>query len=281
MVVLSEIQPLRYCLSRFRLEEKTIGFVPTMGALHTGHLSLVEMSKSQNDITVCSIFVNPTQFNNPSDLKNYPRTLSSDIQMLEDIKCDVIFTPDTKVMYDGNDSLSIDFGYLENIMEGKFRPGHFKGVGLIVAKFFNLIRPNNAYFGTKDLQQLAIIKKLAKDLLFGIEIIPVKTVREPDGLAMSSRNRLLTKSERSRATDIFRALSLAREKLIGGETVISVKNYMSDYFRKESPIQLEYFEIVDTENMQNIDSINDPEKVSLCIAGYLGKVRLIDNISLN
>lgn len=281
MDVLKDIQGLKYYLSTFNQHEKSTGFVPTMGALHEGHLELVRASKRQNDITICSIFVNPTQFNNPEDLENYPRDTPSDLEKLKNVSCDAVFIPSVGDMYGKDHVLNFNFGYLEEIMEGKFRPGHFGGVGLIVTKLFILVKPTRAYFGTKDLQQLAIIKKLTKDLLFDIEIIPIKTVRESDGLAMSSRNKLLSNEERKQATDLYYSLSRAREKLNNQESVISVKKYISDYFETESAIDLEYFEVVYTENLHHVSKIHASEKVSLCIAGYLGKVRLIDNISLN
>jgi len=281
MDVLKDIQGLKHYLSTFNQHEKSAGFIPTMGALHEGHLELVRASKKQNDMTICSIFVNPTQFNNPEDLENYPRDTPSDLEKLKNVSCDAVFIPSVGEMYSEDHVLNFNFGYLEEIMEGKFRPGHFGGVGLIVTKLFNLVKPTRAYFGTKDLQQLAIIKKLAKDLLFDIEIIPIKTVRESDGLAMSSRNKLLSNEARKQATDLYNSLNRAREKLNNQESVTSVKKYISDYFETESAIDLEYFEVVYTENLHHVSKIHKSDDVSLCIAGYLGKVRLIDNISLN
>ncbi len=281
MEVFSDIKGLRQYLKSFQDQRKSIGFIPTMGALHRGHLELIKVSTKANDITVCSIFVNPTQFNNPNDLKNYPREISKDIAKLEGIYCDVLFIPDGKIMYRKGDILNFDFGYLEEIMEGKYRPGHFKGVALIVAKLFNIVSPNKAYFGTKDLQQLTMIQKLTQELFFDVEIIPVETVRASDGLALSSRNLLLTKEERNQAIDLIQALNEAKNKLYAGESVLSVKEYVKEYFKNESLIQLEYFEIVDSEFLNNIAHFKPGKRVSLCIAGQLGKVRLIDNLSLN
>ncbi len=280
MDIFTNIQGFKHYLGTLKPQEKSVGFVPTMGALHEGHLELIKTSKQQNDLTICSIFVNPTQFNNPEDLNKYPRDTASDIAKLQDVLCDVVFIPTVEDMYDEHRIVNFHFGYLEEIMEGRFRPGHFSGVGLIVTKLFNLVKPNRAYFGTKDLQQLTIIKKLAKDLLFDIEIIPVETIRESDGLAMSSRNKLLSREERKQAVVLYNSLILAREKLNNQESVISVKKYISDYFESNSVIDLEYFEVVYTENLQNVSKIQKSDRVSLCIAGYLGKVRLIDNISL-
>ena len=251
-----------------------------MGSLHDGHLALVQASVTNNDITVCSIFVNPTQFNNSADLINYPRDTETDIKLLQNANCDMVFIPSTEDIYEKDYLLNLDFGYLEEIMEGKYRPGHFKGVGLVGTKLFNLVKPDNAYFGSKDLQQLAVIRTLTNELLFDIKIVPVETVREKDGLAMSSRNKLLSESERKEAVDLYRALSEARHKLIEGDSVVSVKKHVHDFFSLKSKIDLEYFEIVGSLDLKDIDHIDDQNKVSLCIAGYLGKVRLIDNLSV-
>lgn len=281
MEIISDIAELRQIIQQFKRQEKSIGFVPTMGALHDGHLALIHASTNQNDITICSIFVNPTQFNNPVDLKNYPLETDADIAKLETAKCSVVFMPPKEKMYEKDFLLNIHIGYLEEIMEGKFRPGHFKGVGLIVTKLFNLVEPNRAYFGTKDLQQLTIIRRLTNELLFNIEIVPVSTVREEDGLAMSSRNKLLTTEERFQAIDLYEALQVAKKKLMAGESVISVQEHIQEFFKSESLIELEYFEIVRTSDLQKITKIHNVDDVSLCIAGHLGKVRLIDNILLN
>lgn len=281
MEIFSDILHLREYLKQKKQINKSLGFVPTMGALHNGHLELIKASTNQNDITICSIFVNPTQFNNPADLKNYPRETQSDIDKLESVNCDVLFIPSAEIMYGENPVMNVDFGYLEKIMEGKYRPGHFKGVGLVVAKLFNIVEPDRAYFGKKDLQQLSIIKSMTRELLFNIEIISVDTVREPDGLAMSSRNLLLSKKERLSASELYKALMSAKEKLKRGESVITVKKYIKNIFANNSDIKFEYFEIVDSSDLKNVDEIHGDLKVSLCIAGYLGKVRLIDNLSLN
>ncbi len=281
MEIISDIAELRQIIQQFKRQEKSIGFVPTMGALHDGHLALIHASTNQNDITICSIFVNPTQFNNAVDLKNYPLETDADIAKLETANCSVVFMPPKEKMYEKDFLLNIHIGYLEEIMEGKFRPGHFKGVGLIVTKLFNLVEPNRAYFGTKDLQQLTIIRRLTNELLFNIEIVPVSTVREEDGLAMSSRNKLLTTKERFQAIDLYEALQVAKKKLMAGESVISVQEHIQEFFKSESLIELEYFEIVRTSDLQKITKIHNADDVSLCIAGHLGKVRLIDNILLN
>jgi len=281
MKIFSDIQNLRKYITQIKLQEKSIGFVPTMGALHKGHLSLINNSIEQNNVTICSIFVNPTQFNNPKDLKGYPRKFDDDISLLKETRCNAVFIPPADVMYEKDYILSFDFGYFENIMEGNHRPDHFKGVGLIVTKFFNLILPNTAYFGTKDLQQLVLIKKLTKELFFDLKIVAVPTIRESDGLAMSSRNSLLTKKERDSAIYLYKSLNEAKNKLLEGESLDKVYDFIKHYFDSLGTIKLEYFEIVNTSDLKKTTDIIDASNVSLCIAGHLGKVRLIDNISLN
>jgi pantoate--beta-alanine ligase len=281
MKIFTEISEIRRFSRLAKMQKKSIGFVPTMGALHQGHLNLIRESISRDDVSICSIFVNPTQFNNPEDLEKYPRDLDSDTKLLEDANCDAVFLPSVKTMYQENRILNFSFGYLEEVMEGKYRPGHFQGVGLVVSKLFNIVEPDRAYFGEKDLQQLTLIKVLTRELNFAIDIVPVKTMREPDGLAMSSRNLLLSTEERMHASDLFKALTEAKNKLLAGKSVILVREFVTDYFKNHSPIDLEYFEIVGTENLKSIEDTKAEKDISLCIAGYLGKVRLIDNMSLN
>lgn len=281
MEIISDIQELRGYIRNIKSSNRSLGFVPTMGALHDGHIELIRHSVRQNEITACSIFVNPTQFNSGSDLKNYPRETDSDLEKLDAANCDIVFMPAVEDMYEKHILLNLDFGYLEEIMEGKFRPGHFKGVGLVVAKLFNLVNPDRAYFGRKDLQQLVLIKTLTRELRFDIEIIAVDTVREKDGLAMSSRNQLLSMEDRENAHDLHESLVEARKKLKEGETIPDVKKYIKNHFKSMSKIDLEYFEIVDAYDLKNVDEISQGTNIALCVAGYLGKVRLIDNILLN
>jgi pantoate--beta-alanine ligase len=281
MKIFTEISEIRRFSRLAKMQKKSIGFVPTMGALHQGHLNLIRESISRDDVSICSIFVNPTQFNNPEDLEKYPRDLDSDAKLLEDANCDAVFLPSVKTMYQENRILNFSFGYLEEVMEGKYRPGHFQGVGLVVSKLFNIVEPDRAYFGEKDLQQLTLIKVLTRELNFAIDIVPVKTMREPDGLAMSSRNLLLSMEERAHAAGLYKALTKAKNKLLAGKSVILVREFVTDYFKNHSPIDLEYFEIVGTENLKSIEDTKAEKDISLCIAGYLGKVRLIDNMSLN
>lgn len=276
MQVFFEIQALQTYLNKERLQAKTIGFVPTMGALHEGHLSLIQTAKSQNDITVCSIFVNPTQFNNPDDLAVYPRTLEADCQLLEQVQCDVVFAPSAAEMYPNLPNLKFNFGILETVMEGKFRLGHFNGVGIVVAKLFNIVQPTKAYFGQKDLQQCAVINCLVRDLSFSLDLVICPTQREQDGLAMSSRNRNLSTEQRALAPAIYKALQQASQQLRTQPAQV-VKKAIDDYFASTDGIELEYFEISDFETLLPVEELSEG-KTALCIAAYLGKTRLIDNV---
>lgn len=257
---------------------KTIGFVPTMGALHTGHISLIECSKKENDLTVCSIFVNPTQFNNPEDLKKYPRTLEKDCEMLEAAHCDVVFAPSAEQMYPALPALRFDFGTLETVMEGKFRPGHFNGVGIVVSKLFHIVKPDKAYFGLKDLQQVAVIRRMTSDLNFDLEIVPCPTLREADGLAMSSRNMRLSAEARALAPHIYKVLLLTKQKLQDGTSSADTQAFAVGYFKNYPEFELEYLEIADFDTLAPIAEANAPGQTAICIAAFLGGVRLIDNI---
>ena len=206
MVIFKEIEPLKAFLDNKRGRDLSIGLVPTMGALHPGHLELVKASKKVNSLAVCSIFVNPTQFNNPSDLEKYPRSLDKDIELLNSVGCDVLFFPDKKEMYQKPSTIKFDFGQLDKVLEGEFRPGHFSGVALVVSKLFNIVNPTRAYFGQKDFQQFKIINRLVEELHFNIELICFPTLREADGLAMSSRNLRLTDDQRKTALIFFKSV---------------------------------------------------------------------------
>ena len=259
---------------------KSIGFVPTMGALHPGHISLLRHARQQNEFTVVSIFVNPTQFNNKEDLVRYPRALDTDLPLLEKEGCDFVFVPDEKEMYPEPDLRVFSFGNLDKVMEGKFRPGHFNGVAQIVTKLFDTVNPDRAYFGQKDLQQLAIIRKLTSDCRYPVEIVACPIVREADGLAMSSRNTRLSPEERQHAPLISKTLLKARET---GTSVSpeSLKKTVIDAIDKDPFLQVEYFEIVDDKTLQRIKSWDSPGIKIGCIAVHSGKVRLLDNITFN
>ncbi|HAK78962.1 MAG TPA: pantoate--beta-alanine ligase [Runella sp.] len=278
MHIFPTIADLRAYLRTQRAQGKSVGFVPTMGALHEGHLSLIEASNAQNDLTVCSIFVNPIQFNNPDDLARYPRTLETDCELLQTVGCDAVFAPSVQEMYPEKSLLTFDFGDLERVMEGKFRPGHFNGVGVVVSKLFNIVQPDRTYFGQKDLQQVAVVRRMMIDLGFQIELHPRPTLREADGLAMSSRNRNLTADERALAPHIYAGLSAAKASLLEGRSPADVKAWMDAHFAQQPAFRLEYFEIVNAFSLQDVTELQPEGQTALCIAAHLGKVRLIDNI---
>ena len=264
-------------ISKLKSENETIGFVPTMGALHEGHLSLVRESMKKTDITVVSIFVNPTQFNDKSDLEKYPRTLDSDLSLLQSLNCDIVFTPEIKEMYPEEDTRVFDFGYLETVMEGANRPGHFNGVAQIVSKLFDIVMPNYAFFVKKDFQQVAIINRLVNKFNYPIKIIACPIKREQSGLAMSSRNELLNKKDRKNASFIFETLNKSTE-ISKTKTVSEVKEFVENEFKNNPNLELEYYEIVDDFSLESIKNWNDSKNITACIVAYIGGVRLIDNI---
>lgn len=278
MIIFNDIASTHQYVRQRLANNQTIGFVPTMGALHAGHISLIRASKRQNDITVCSIFVNPTQFNNPEDLKKYPRTLEKDCQMLQTAGCDMVFVPSAEEMYPTLPTMKFDFGNLETVMEGKFRPGHFNGVGIVVSKLFHIIKPTKAYFGLKDLQQVAVIRRMVKDLSFDLEIVPCETLRESDGLAMSSRNVRLSAEARQLAPQIFEALMKAKQALQNGENALSTKKIITQHFNLYPEFTVEYFEVADFDTLEPIFQKNPTGKTAICIAAFLDGVRLIDNL---
>lgn len=280
MRIFKTIAEIQGFVSKNKISDKIIGFVPTMGALHNGHLSLVKTANQQCDITIASIFVNPTQFNNPEDLEKYPRTVENDIQMLQDEDCNALFLPDAKELYPEPARLNIDFGDLSNQLEGKFRPGHFDGVGLIVSKFFNIIQPHQAFFGQKDLQQFFIIKSLIEQLNFPIALEMVPTVREENGLAMSSRNMRLSKADKDEASLIYSSLREAQDSILKGESLKQVLRKIKELFNASERLNLEYFEVVHTNDFKSIDKVEEREKTAMCIAAEIGSVRLIDNLML-
>ena len=252
-----------------------------MGALHNGHLALISSSKRENSLTVCTIYVNPTQFNNLADLQKYPRNLDQDVELLRKVECDVVFCPDTEEMYSEKSYLKFDFGHLDKVMEGKFRPGHFSGVALIVSKLFNIVQPNNAYFGQKDWQQFAIINQVVSELKFDLNLHFIPTLRESDGLAMSSRNQRLNRRQRQNATVFYRALLGARESLKAGNEVSSVKELVTDMLKNKEGVSLEYFEVAESKNLNVLEIVKGADKPIMCIAGYVDDIRLIDNMFLD
>ncbi len=277
MLRFDTIASLRQHLAGLRANQ-SIGLVPTMGALHDGHLTLIQQARQQADVVVCSIFVNPVQFNNADDLARYPRTLDADCALLETVGCDIVFAPSADEMYPEAPSLTLNFGALETVMEGAFRPGHFNGVGLVVAKLFNIVQPDKAFFGQKDLQQVAVIRSLIRNLSFPVELVRCPTVRETDGLAMSSRNRNLTPDEREQATTLFAALTLAHDRLVDGQTPVQTKAAVRDFMSTKPTFRLEYVEIANADTLMPADEVLAPGQTAICIAAHLGKVRLIDNL---
>jgi len=272
---------VKEALQLHRQKGETIGLVPTMGALHQGHLSLVQNSKSSSDITIVSVYVNPTQFNNAGDLEKYPRPIEEDLKLLRDNGVDYAFVPDDQEIYPQESQLKFDFGDLERVLEGEFRPGHFNGVGVVVSKLFHIVQPDRAYFGQKDLQQLAIIRRLVNDLSFGVELIQVPTMRESDGLAMSSRNIRLSKEDRLLSTILYKCLVFAKNELLKGEDWFAVKEKVTRRFGDEPKARLEYFELVNACTMEKTSQLNQQESHAICTAAYIRDVRLIDNLIIN
>jgi len=260
-------------------KEKTIGFIPTMGALHQGHLSLIEESNKKCDITICSIFVNPTQFNNERDLVNYPNTINADLEKLERLACDVVYIPAIEDLYENEEKAkTFDFGSLATNLEGKFRPGHFIGMATIVEKFFNIIQPTIAFFGQKDLQQLQIVKALVKQMKSAIKIEGIPTIREKNGLAKSSRNKLLSESAKKEAALIYSCLHYCKNNK--KKEITELKYYIQNQFKQHENFKLEYAEIVALNTMRPIKKWQDENENAICIAAYHSGVRLIDNIIL-
>ena len=258
-------------------EGKSIGLVPTMGALHQGHMSLVEKAAAENDVVVVTIFVNPTQFNDPSDLDLYPRTLDQDLELLRQLETDLVFVPAVKEMYPDEDTQVFDLDGLDKVMEGKHRPGHFNGVAQIVSKFFLMIRPHRAYFGQKDFQQLVVIRQLVEILNMNLTIVSCPIIRENDGLAMSSRNTRLSKEERKLAPFIYETLVHASE-LMDALSPSQLKEWVILQFKKQSALELEYFEIVEDKGLMPVAKWDEEVNKVACLAVLLGGVRLIDNL---
>jgi pantoate--beta-alanine ligase len=278
MIVVYTIQEIRRWLAGQRAIGKTVGFVPTMGALHQGHLNLVNRADRENDITGCSIFVNPIQFNNPEDLTKYPRTIEEDLRLLEETGCDLVFVPSVEEMYPGPVTEKYDFGELERVMEGKHRAGHFNAVAIVVKKFFDIFQPDRAYFGEKDFQQLRIIQSLVQMEQIPVEIVPCPTVRETDGLAMSSRNRRLSLEERAVAPEIYQ--TLLRVSDLAKKLPVPEVERISAIRLEHKGFKVDYFQIADIESLQPIETWEEAPGAIACVAAFLGGVRLIDNMIL-
>lgn len=277
MKVIHTIKDLQAELSVLKAQGKKVGLVPTMGALHAGHASLVKRSVNENEVTVVSAFVNPTQFNDKNDLVKYPRTLDADCKLLEACGATYAFAPSVEEMYPEPDTRQFSYAPLDTVMEGAFRPGHFNGVCQIVSKLFEAVKPHRAYFGEKDFQQLAIIREMVRQMQFDLEIVGCPIVREEDGLALSSRNARLSAEERENALKISQTLFKSRT-FAATHTVSETLKFVEDAIAAVPGLRLEYFEIVDGNTLQKVDNWNQTSYVVGCITVFCGDVRLIDNI---
>lgn len=277
MKLVHTINELRQELDAQRKAGKKIGFVPTMGALHEGHASLVRYAVAENEIVVVSVFVNPTQFNDKNDLLKYPRTLEADCELLEKEGADYVFAPSVEEIYPEPDTRQFSYAPLDTVMEGKFRPGHFNGVCQVVSKLFMMVEPDKAYFGEKDFQQLAIIREMVKQMNFPLQIVGCPIVREEDGLALSSRNTRLSAQEREFALNISKTLFRSKE-FAASHSVEETQQFVEESIASSEGLQLEYFEIVDGLTLQRIENWEDTDYVVGCITVFCGDVRLIDNI---
>ena len=277
MNIVHTIKDLQAALSALRAQGKTVGLVPTMGALHAGHASLVKRSVAENDVTVVSVFVNPTQFNDKNDLVKYPRTLEADCVLLESCGASFAFAPSVEEMYPEPDTRQFSYAPLDTVMEGAFRPGHFNGVCQIVSKLFNAVKPDRAYFGEKDFQQLAIIREMVRQMQFPLEIVGCPIVREEDGLALSSRNARLSGEERQQALRISQTLFESRT-FAADHTVEETQHFVEESIAAAPGLRLEYFELVDGTTLQKISHWSNTDYAVGCITVFCGEVRLIDNI---
>jgi len=274
------ISEVRSRIATIKGKAGSLGFVPTMGSLHEGHISLIKKSRDENKITTVSIFVNPTQFNERLDFESYPRNLAEDLEILENHRVDLVFAPPVEEIYAEPDNRVFDFGGLDSIMEGKHRPGHFNGVAQVVSRLFSIIEPDVAYFGEKDFQQIAIVRKMVRELKFPVRITGCPIIRDGDGLAMSSRNKLLSPAERISAARIPEALARAKEKA-GKVPLDELIKGTLDYLNGDPNLEVEYFEIVNGRNLKPIQSWKDNGPFRGCIAVKAGRVRLIDNMDFS
>lgn len=279
MKIFNSKQAVHSYLDELRSIGKSIGFVPTMGALHDGHLSLIEHAQKKADIIVCSIFVNPTQFNDKKDLENYPRPVEEDIKKLEQAECDILFLPDVNEMYSSSENWSIELDNLDKILEGKIRPGHYQGVTQIVNKLFNIIKPDFAFFGQKDYQQFMVISYMVKKLRIKVDLILCPIIREKDGLAMSSRNIYLSANDRKNALALFKALSKCRE-LFKTKSINQLKAEIISYLKSAPGIEMEYFEIYNAKSFQIAKSKRTGSIIAL-VAAKVGPIRIIDNMFMD
>lgn len=280
MLVIHKIKEIQKIIALEKEKGREIGFVPTMGALHHGHISLIDYSKAQTDVTVCSIFVNPTQFNNPSDLTHYPRTPEEDIVLLKNAGCDILYMPEINDVYPENDIRQFDFGYLDTILEGAHRPGHFNGVAQVVSILLEGIKPDKAFFGSKDYQQVMVVKSLVKQLKLPIDIIACPIVRENDGLAMSSRNTRLNPIERQIASHIPEWMQKANS-IVKEQGINKAKAFISTQVAAVPLMKMDYYEVCDADTLEPIQEIKPGQKAIALIALFVGNIRLIDNWMIN
>lgn len=279
-MLLKEIKDLRSIIRDWKKDGLTIGYVPTMGSLHEGHQSLIKKAVSENDKVVVSVFVNPTQFGPNEDYESYPRNINKDLEICKKSGASIVFNPNKEEMYFNNKSTTVSVSKLTNVLCGAKRPGHFDGVCLVLSKFFNIITPDKAYFGEKDAQQIAVVKRIVRDLNIDIDIVSCPIVREKDGLAKSSRNVYLSREERKAALVLNRSLSLAKEELNHGERNSKrIKDIIINELNKEPLAKIDYVEIVDSESLENLEIVNTNALVPIAV--YIGKTRLIDNFTFN
>ena len=278
MIVISKVNELEKAVEAFRSEGKSIGLVPTMGALHEGHLSLVNRCRKENDVVVVSVFVNPTQFNNKEDLRTYPRTEEADKALLDAAGCDIVFMPTVEEVYPEPDTRVFDLGAVAEVMEGAMRPGHFNGVAQIVSKLLMMVKPDRAYFGEKDFQQIAVIRQMVKTEGFKLQIVPCPIVREADGLAKSSRNVRLSAEARAEAPKIYRTLCQSID-YAATHTVAETQQMVIDTINAFPGMEVEYYQIVDGTSLMPVDSWDSSDYIVGCVTVYCGGVRLIDNIA--
>ena len=278
MKVFTTKKDLQHCLLERRNSGKTIGFVATMGALHAGHLSLIELAREKTDEIVCSIFVNPTQFNDPGDLEKYPRTMEADMALLEQAGCDILFSPSVNEIYDDNEQWHLDIGEAEFLLEGKFRPGHYQGVTHVVYILFDIVKPDFAFFGQKDYQQFMIISQMVSQLSIPVKLVMCPIMRETDGLAMSSRNVHLTSSDRHHALILSKTLNWVKQNFLM-DKIAHLKNEAGQMINAEENVELDYFEIADGDTLHPADGHS--KNIVALVAARVGKTRLIDNVILS
>lgn len=275
-----QVQEIKNYLEDLRKNNKRIGYVPTMGALHEGHQELIKTSQAMNDVTIVSIFVNRLQFNDPKDFELYPRIEKTDFELLEAMGVDAVFKPAEEEIYPTIPVVSFELGKMANTMEGKFRPGHFQGVCIVLSKFFHLVQPHEVYFGLKDLQQFLIVKRMVEDLFFDVRVNGVPTKREPSGLALSSRNLRLSDNGKSIAANIYRGLELVKSKILAKRDISEITHSLMEFYEGIDGCTIEYCKIINASTLVSIENYVDIDEIAVCVAAYVEGIRLIDNLYL-